>query len=124
MNVEILQDGGQRREEGRCQQLAQVLSITLRMLEKAREDDWQTVADLEHKRRELLALCFRGAATPEQSELVAESLAVMLHLNEELMSLLRMARDSVLQKANLQSQTRTALGEYVVVQHQATRSAD
>ena len=110
--------------QGRCQKLAEVLSITLLMLERARKDDWETVTRLERNRRDLLSHCFKDATTPDQSELVAETLAVMLHLNEELMSHLRMARDNVMRNVNAQSQTRAALGEYSIVQQQSPRPAD
>ena len=59
-----------------------------------------------------LRLCFAEATAPEHGELVAEALAVILHLNEELMVKLRAAREAVLQQGIEQARTRSAIGQY------------
>ena len=104
---------------GQCRRLATVLTTTRQMLEHAGAGDWDEVAELERGRREDLRLCFSQSVAPEQSELVAEALAVMLHLNEELMALLATARDTVLQQGVKQARTRSALGNYQDIQHSA-----
>ena len=90
--------------------------MTRDMLRLAGEGNWDRVAELERERRDDLARCFEEPVSDENGELVAEALAVMLHLNEELMSLLGTARDEVLAQGAKQARTRSALGEYQGVQ--------
>ena len=102
------------------QRLAGVLEQTRDMLDHARGGDWDQVAELERGRRDDLQRCFTEPVSQEQGELVAEALAVILHLNEELMALLGDARDAVLASGVQQSRTRAAVGTYQDVQHSPT----
>lgn len=102
------------------QQLAAVLEQTRDMVALARDGEWDRVAELERGRRDGLQQCFADPVSEEQGELVAEALAVILHLNEELMALLGDARDSVLASGIQQSRTRAAVGTYQDVQHSST----
>ena len=83
--------------------LARTLELTQEMLLRAQQGDWQKVADLEIARRRELELCFSIAISEAKGELVAEALAVLLHLNEELLSLLVSARDHAKRATELQS---------------------
>ena len=65
--------------------LATVIKTTKNMLQLADQGEWGTVAELELLRREDLQFCFDMPADEDKAELVAEALAVLLHLNEELM---------------------------------------
>jgi hypothetical protein len=105
---------------GQCRRLAVVLTTTRQMLEHAGAGEWDDVAELERGRREDLQLCFSQTVAPEHNELVAEALAVMLHLNEELMALLATARDAVLEQGVKQARTRSAVVNYQDVQHSAS----
>lgn len=97
---------------GQCQRLAGVLTMTRDMLESAESGDWERVAELERQRRDDLNACFTATPSQQHGELVAEALAVILHLNEELMSRLREAREAVLQQGVSQARTRAAIGQY------------
>lgn len=92
--------------------LADTLAITQEMLVSAQKDDWNAVADLEIRRRENLQLCFRSEVADSASEAIAEALAVILHLNEELLSLLNLARDKSLEDARSSSKSYRAAVEY------------
>lgn len=105
---------------GRCRRLAEVLTITQEMLDHARDGDWDSVTRLEHQRRADLAECFGADPVSENAELVAEALAALLHLNEELMALLRKARDAVLIQGAEQARARSAIGLYQGVKHGAS----
>lgn len=105
------------RATGQCRRLADVLTQTRLMVDHAHAGDWDRVAELERGRRDELQRCFARPVDPEHGEIVAEALAVMLHLNEELMGLLASARDAVLEQGIEQSRTRTAIGNYQAVQH-------
>ena len=78
---------------GQTRLLATVIKTTRNMLALAEEEAWDAVADLEALRREDLKRCFEIPVEEDHGELVAEALAVILHLNEELMSRLQVARD-------------------------------
>lgn len=106
---------------GSYQRLAGVLTMTREMVELAGRGDWDSVAELERVRRDDLQQCFLDPLSADQGELVAEALAVMLHLNEELMALLAGARDAVLEQGARQVRTRSALGEYDQVKHSIAR---
>ena len=92
--------------------LADTLAITQEMLANAQQDNWNAVADLEMCRRERLQLCFQSAVAESESEAIAEALAVILHLNEELLSLLTSARDKSLEDARSSSKSHRAAVEY------------
>ena len=67
---------------------------------------------MERERRDDLKLCFSQAVTLAESEEVAEALAVLLHLNEELMARLKVARSAVMQQGRDFSRKRNALSSY------------
>ena len=71
---------------GQCTILANVLMLTQNMVYVARDGDWDAVAEMESDRRALLHECFAKPVPEEHSELFAEALAAMLHLNEELLA--------------------------------------
>ena len=63
--------------QGQCVLLANVLTMTQFMLERARKDEWELVTELEGQRRALLNECFATAVSPEHSEIFSEALAAM-----------------------------------------------
>ena len=92
--------------------LATVINTTRTMLELAGQEQWDAVADLEKLRREDLVRCFEIPVSGEQGELLAEALAVLLHLHEELMSNLSLARDELALEGKHESRQINAAGEY------------
>ena len=92
--------------------LATVIKTTRNMLLLAEQEAWDGVAYLEVLRREDLKRCFEIPVVSDQGELVAEALAVILHLNEELMSRLQVARDVVREEGSAQARTLEAVVEY------------
>ena len=77
---------------GQCLDLASVLLATDEMLNAAQGGHWDRVSELESSRRKRLDRCFAQTILPENSELFSEALAVMLHLNEELVLLIERAK--------------------------------
>ncbi len=116
MSVVVELSPREQRPLGPYQRLAQVLSMTRDMLDLANNGEWERVAELERDRRGDLQRCFTEPVGPEHGELVAEALAVLLHLNEELMGLLGDAREAILEQGAQQARRRTALGQYQSVQ--------
>ena len=92
--------------------LATVINTTRNMLGLAAQADWDAVADLELLRREDLKACFEIPVHEDQGDLVAEGLAVLLHLNEELMSKLAVARDQVAHESATHSRKTEAVDKY------------
>ena len=101
---------------GQTRLLATVIKTTRNMLALAEEEAWDAVADLEVLRREDLKRCFEIPVGEDQGELVAEALAVILHLNEELMSRLQVAREFVGEEGSAQARTLEAVVECQSIQ--------
>ena len=102
-----------------CRRLAAVLVTTTDMLALAERGDWDAVAELERSRRQDLEDVFATPVDADAGEVMAEGLAALLHLNDELMARLRAARESVLALGARQGRARSALGEYHEVQRQS-----
>ena len=92
--------------------LAEVVKLTENMLTFARTDDWDEVAELELLRRDALGRCFDRPILDHDSSLVAEALAVILHLNEELVSVLTIAREQSLEESLIHRKARVAATQY------------
>lgn len=99
--------GGEQalRERGRRFQLARVLQVTEQMLEQANAGNWDEVEELEVQRSLEIEECFQ-MQSEEPSELVAEALATLIYLNEQLVQIVRYARE---QAATERYQHRRAL---------------
>jgi len=96
-----------------CKRLAHVLSLTKNMLALAEDGQWDQVAEKELERRADLAACFSDStAAASNAEVFAEAMAALLHLNEELMAKLKVARDMVMEEGRQHTRNRNALGSY------------
>jgi hypothetical protein len=95
-----------------CRLLAEVLTITKQMLSCAENNEWSEVTKLEQRRRDGLAVCFSQTSGLPDSVLVAEAVAALLHLNEELMSRLKVAREQVMVQGLEYTRNRKAMGNY------------
>lgn len=93
--------------------LANILVRTQRMLEAARSGDWPIVTVLEKKRSKLVRQCFTEPVSPENTEIFSEALAIMLHMNEELVALLNEAKlDAAVQHTG-EKHSHQAIGHYL-----------
>ena len=101
---------------GQCALLANVLTRTSRMLDAARSGDWTLVRAMENKRSQLLKQCFSEPMSPENSEIFSEALAIMLHMNEELVALLNDAKASAALQRGSDRKTHQALAHYLDVE--------
>ena len=98
---------------GQCALMANVLTRTSRMLEAARLGDWILVAAMENKRSQLLKQCFSEPVSPDNSEIFSEALAIMLHLNEELVALLNEAKANAAKQFALDRKNHHAVAHYL-----------
>lgn len=102
--------------QGQASMLAAVLKLTQTMLQAAREGEWVEVSEGELHRRALLEECFSKPIDPELSEIFAEALATMLHMNEELVALLEAAKAEVAAAMKGQSATTKNIHHYLSVE--------
>ena len=101
---------------GQCTLLANVLLMTQEMVALAESGVWDAVAGMEGDRRAQLQGCFAAPVPPEHSEIFAEALAAMLHLNEELMSLLEQAKTNIADRHSQQVETRRGITQYLDIE--------
>ena len=101
---------------GQCALMANVLTRTSRMLDAARSGDWTLVAAMENKRSQLVKQCFSEPVSAENSEIFSEALAIMLHMNEELVALLESAKAEVAAATRGQTATVKNLQHYLAVE--------
>ncbi|MDB2378427.1 flagellar protein FliT [Luminiphilus sp.] len=98
---------------GQCALMANVLTRTSRMLDAARSGDWTLVAAMENKRSQLVKQCFSEPVGAENSELFSEALAIMLHMNEELVALLEAAKEDASVRRTDHQFAHEAIGHYL-----------
>ena len=98
---------------GQCALLANVLTRTSRMLEAARSGDWPLVTAMENKRSQLVKQCFSEPVSPENTEIFSEALAIMLHMNEELVALLNEAKHDAAVRHTDDKHSHEAIGHYL-----------
>jgi hypothetical protein len=99
-------------QAGQCRRMAHVLTLTKKMLGLAEEGEWDQVADMEVLRRDDLRACFSDTVPAADTELMAEAMAALLSLNEELMAKLRVARSEVLAQGRERMHKRSAVDSY------------
>ena len=99
-----------------CRRLAHVLTLTKEMLAHADKGEWENVTELELERRDDLSTCFAESTSIADSVLIAEAIAALLHLNEELMAKLKTARDVVMEQGIEYSRNLSAVGNYQAVE--------
>lgn len=95
--------------------LAEVLQISKEMQTHAENNEWASVTELESKRREALESCFSQPIPEEQSPLFSEALAAMLHMNEELIAMLELAKEDVAIRRTDQQRVSRSIGHYLDV---------
>ena len=100
-------------KSGQCLDLANVLLATDEMLESAQAGNWGRVAELEVTRRKRLSLCFSQPLIADNTQVFSEALAIMLHLNEELVSLLEAAKVSAAVRHKDDQFAHEAIGHYL-----------
>ena len=116
MSDQMKFDADQALTLGCAGSLANILTMTEEMLESARNDQWDDVTEMEERRRQALSECFSAPIPEEHSELFTEALAAMLHMNEELISLLENAKAEVAIKRTDQARTSKSLGHYLDIE--------
>lgn len=96
-----------------CQHLARALVLSKEMLACARREEWQEVSRLEVARKDDLQACFSRPLESGDSPVVAEAVAALLHLNEEIAALVEQARQQLAGQNRELTRGRAAVGSYL-----------
>ena len=75
-------------------QLARLITLSEEMLGHAGSGDWEKVEELEILRRVELDECFT-LQNEHPSMLIAQALAALVHINDQIVALVRQARDKL-----------------------------
>lgn len=92
-------------------QLARVVQVTERMLLHAHADEWSEVAALEAQRAQGMAACY-GMQDDTVSAEMADALATLLDLNEQLVEVVQHARQQLDDERRFQQRSVTAVLAY------------
>ena len=91
--------------------LAQLLRRTEEILLHAQHTDWESVEVLEQARQAEIAVCFADA-NQEDSPLVAEALATLIHMNDQISQLVRAAKDEVVESQRVKEAQKSVAHHY------------
>jgi len=97
----------------RSRQLEQILSLSKDMLAKAGDDEWELVAEIEARRRELVMRCFQQPAPQQQASEVATAIKAILCLNQEISDLGKRYQDQLGTEMHTNKLGRTASAAYL-----------
>lgn len=71
-------------DKRRKQQLGEIIALSQDMLELARDNAWERVAELEAQRRTLVMQCFHAPTEKQDSDIVAAVIREILSINQQL----------------------------------------
>jgi len=97
----------------RSRQLEQILSLSKDMLAKAGDDEWELVAEIEARRRELVMRCFQQPAPQQQASEVAAAIKAILCLNQKISDLGKRYQDQLGTEMHTNKLGRTASAAYL-----------
>jgi hypothetical protein len=66
---------------GRSEQLREITELSRQMLERAQNMEWEQVAELEVRRKELVIRCFQSPTSAQDAPAVATAIHEILRLN-------------------------------------------
>ena len=98
-------------------QLAKLLRDTETMLVCAQKEDWDTVEEMESLRRDEINDCFKNASNDEEElPVMAEALATLTYLNEQIVKLVHEARADIIKSQNELKSSKSAVKSYQAYQ--------
>ena len=104
---------------GRRIKLVSLLRLSEKMVECAQQKDWDSLDRLESRRRVELEDCFSGKTEERESPLIAEAIATLVHLNEQLVNLVSKARTQAMAESSQYNTTKTAVNTYLSAENSA-----
>jgi hypothetical protein len=97
----------------RRRQLEEIILLSKDMLAKAGDGDWELVAEIEGRRRELLTRCFEQPTAERDASEVADAVREILRLNQEITELGGRSRARLGNEINTSKLGRTASAAYL-----------
>ena len=79
----------------RSEQLREIVDLSRQMLERAQNMEWERVAELEVRRKQLVMRCFQSPTNAEDTPAVAAAIQEILRLNQSITELGRDCRESL-----------------------------
>jgi len=92
--------------------LQDMVALSRTMLEKAREQSWDDVFELEQRRRELMQLFFAKPVAVEDAQTVSTGIQEIMDIDRDLMALGGAARDELAQTLQKMDQGKKAVKAY------------
>ncbi len=97
----------------RSEQLQQVIDLSQQMLEMAQGGKWEAVAELEVRRKQLVAVCFQHPTNTQNAPEVAVSIREILSLNQQISDLVRGGREQLTGEIHSRNVGRAATAAYL-----------
>ncbi len=97
----------------RSEQLQEISDLSRQMLERAQNMQWNRVAELEVRRRELVIRCFQSPTSAQDAPAVADAIREILRLNHVVTELGRDRRDRLSEEIHSHKVGRAATLAYL-----------
>jgi hypothetical protein len=97
----------------RNRQLQQIIDLSRQMLDKAQAMEWDKVAELEGRRKQLVVSCFRNPTSDQDAPEVAASIREILRLNDQVAGMGRDCRERLGGEIHTHKVGRTASAAYL-----------
>lgn len=97
----------------RSEQLQEITDLSRQMLATARNMEWDQVAALEVRRKELIMRCFQSPTSAQDAPLVAAAIQEILRLNHAVTELGRECKDRLSGEIQTHNTGRTASRAYL-----------
>jgi hypothetical protein len=94
-------------------QLEAIILLSKDMLAKAGDGEWALVAEIEGRRRELVARCFEQPTTQRDAPEVADAIREILRLNQQITELGGRCQERLGNEINISKRGRTASAAYL-----------
>ncbi|WP_455235236.1 flagellar protein FliT [Thiogranum longum] len=96
----------------RNQQIKDIIRISAEMLSKARDNDWEKVAVLEARRKDLVMLFFQQPTARQDAAQTATAIQEILRLNQEITDLGRQSQNRLGNEIHTRNVGRAAAAAY------------
>jgi len=95
------------------QQLDEIIHLSREMLETARRLEWDKVAELEERRKQLVMECFRGPAPKQDAAEVAAVIKEILNLDQQVTELVEQCQTALGSEIHTHNRGHAATSAYL-----------
>ena len=97
----------------RRQQLGEIIHLSREMLETARQLDWDKVAELEARRKQLVMECFREPVPKQDAVEVAAVIKEILNLDQQVAELVKQCHTTLGSEIHTHNRGHAATSAYL-----------